>query len=79
MENDSRKALGMEKQLLEDKTKKQLLANRWILIQQERRAFTKNLGWSRFSKEDDTRVKLGEINHAAVVGFHVRSHLQYDA
>ena len=49
-------------QFLEDTTNKQILKNRWKLEERERRAFEKELGWARFSKEETTRVTLRELN-----------------
>jgi hypothetical protein len=37
--------------------------------ERERKEFEKALGWSKFSKEDTTRVELGEIRHQTVTGF----------
>jgi hypothetical protein len=60
--------LTRKKQLLEDITKKQILTNRWKLEERERQDFEKALGWSKFSKEDTTRVELGEIRQRTVTG-----------
>jgi hypothetical protein len=61
--------LARKKQLLEDITKKQILTNRWKLEERERQEFEKALGWSKFSKEDTTRVELGEIRQRTATGF----------
>jgi hypothetical protein len=60
--------LTRKKQLLEDITKKQILTNRWKLEERERQEFEKALGWSKFSKEDTTRMELGEIRQRTVTG-----------
>ena len=61
--------LTRKKQLLEDITKKQILKNKWKLEERERQEFEKALGWSKVSKEDTTRVELGEIRQRTVTGF----------
>ena len=53
--------LNHKKQLLEDVTKKQILVNRWKLEERERKEFEKKMGWSKFSKEDTTRMEMSEI------------------
>ena len=60
--------LTRKKQLLEDITKKQILTNRWKMEERERQDFEKALGWSKISKEDTTRVELGEIRQRTVTG-----------
>jgi hypothetical protein len=60
--------LTRKKKLLEDITKKQILTNRWKMEERERQDFEKALGWSKFSKEDTTRVELGEIRQRTVTG-----------
>ena len=73
VKEDPWKADGVEtllvwkKHLLEDMTNKQVLGNRWKLVEQEQRECQEDLGWSRFSKEDSTWfitrfMELGEIN-----------------
>jgi hypothetical protein len=61
--------LTHKKQLLEDITKEQILTNRWKLEERERQEFEKTLGWSKFSKEDTTKVKLVEIQQVTATGF----------
>ena len=61
--------LTHKKQLLEDITKEQILTNRWKLEERECQEFEKALGWSKFSKEDTTKVKLGEIQQVTTTGF----------
>ena len=58
---NSPQSFQIMEQFLEDTTNKQILANRWKLEERDRKAFEKELGWSRFSKEETTRVALGEI------------------
>jgi hypothetical protein len=71
--------LTRKKQLLEDTTKKQILTNRWKLEERERQAFEKALGWSKFSKEDTTRVELGEIRQRTVTGLTLKELLPQGA
>jgi hypothetical protein len=40
--------------------------------ERERQDFEKALGWSKFSKEDTTRVELDDIRERAVTGFTVK-------
>jgi hypothetical protein len=61
--------MTLKKQLLEDITKKQILTNIWKVEEREHHEFEKALGWSKFSKEDTTRVELGEIRQRTVTGF----------
>ena len=59
--------LSSNKQFLEDTNNKQILRNRWQLEERERKAFEKELGWSRFSKDETIRVTLGELNQKTVL------------
>ena len=60
--------LSSKKQFLEDTTNKQILRNRWKLEERGRKAFVKEIGWARFSKEETSRMTIVEINQRTVVG-----------